>query len=133
VKNPMPKHPMTKAALNRALADIHPDPEVARELIGLGIYRVRIDGRLHNGVCGAWAKSRNRSCQRKALENGRCPNHGGMSTGPTTPGGEGALACRREGLIWMRWRLENGMPAQSWRERRAEARRPRLNSTKAEN
>jgi hypothetical protein len=26
-------------------------------------------------------------CQRKALQNGRCPNHGGKSTGPKTPEG----------------------------------------------
>lgn len=27
-------------------------------------------------------------CQAKAMTNGRCPNHGGLSTGPTTPGGK---------------------------------------------
>lgn len=27
-------------------------------------------------------------CQAKAMMNGRCPNHGGLSTGPTTPGGK---------------------------------------------
>ncbi len=33
--------------------------------------------------CGA--KTRRRTpCKRKALRNGRCPNHGGMSTGPRT-------------------------------------------------
>ncbi len=30
---------------------------------------------------------RGTACQRKALKNGRCPNHGGMSTGPRTPAG----------------------------------------------
>jgi phage terminase large subunit-like protein len=70
----MPKHPMTKAALRRALAEIDPDPETARELIRLGIYRVRPDGRLHNGKCGAYARSTGKPCQRKAHENGRCPH-----------------------------------------------------------
>ena len=27
-------------------------------------------------------------CKRKALENGRCPNHGGLSTGPKTKVGK---------------------------------------------
>jgi hypothetical protein len=51
------ERPMMKAALNRALAEIHPDPEIAPELTGLGIYRVRRDGRLQNGKCGAWEPS----------------------------------------------------------------------------
>lgn len=38
-------------------------------------------------VCGAWAKSRGRACQRPALSNGRCPNHGGRSSGPITARG----------------------------------------------
>ncbi len=36
--------------------------------------------------CGAKTR-RGTSCQRKALRNGRCRNHGGMSTGPRTPEG----------------------------------------------
>jgi len=40
----MPKHPLTKAALNRALAEIHPDPETARELLAMGIFRLRTRG-----------------------------------------------------------------------------------------
>jgi hypothetical protein len=34
--------------------------------------------------CGAFARSIGKPCQRKALANGRCRNHGGMSTGPKT-------------------------------------------------
>src|ERR1700687_19624 len=100
----MPKQmPVTKAALKRALAEIHPDPETARELIRLGIYRVRRDGRLHNGKCGAWARSTGKPCQRKAHENGRCPNHGGLSTGARTPQGiERIKAANRE--RWRKWR-----------------------------
>jgi hypothetical protein len=44
---------MTKAALKRALADIHPDPEIAREFLAMGIYRVR--ERLSGNRCGARA------------------------------------------------------------------------------
>ena len=40
--------------------------------------------------CGAYARSTGNPCQAKALTNGRCKNHGGMSTGPKTP--EGRLA-----------------------------------------
>ena len=40
--------------------------------------------------CGAYARSTGNPCQAKALINGRCKNHGGMSTGPKTL--EGLLA-----------------------------------------
>jgi len=38
--------------------------------------------------CGAFARSTGEPCNRKALANGRCRNHGGMSTGPKTAGGK---------------------------------------------
>jgi len=38
-------------------------------------------------VCGAHAKSTGKPCQAKAMANGRCRIHGGMSTGPRTPAG----------------------------------------------
>ncbi len=34
--------------------------------------------------CGAFARSTGQPCKAKALANGRCKNHGGMSTGPKT-------------------------------------------------
>jgi hypothetical protein len=37
--------------------------------------------------CGAYARSTGKPCQAKALTNGRCKNHGGLSTGPKTPEG----------------------------------------------
>ena len=42
--------------------------------------------------CGAYARSTGNPCQAKALTNGRCKNHGGMSTGPKTPEGRHAIA-----------------------------------------
>jgi len=42
--------------------------------------------------CGAYARSTGQPCQAKALTNGRCKNHGGMSTGPTTLEGRQAIA-----------------------------------------
>ena len=36
--------------------------------------------------CGAQTRQ-GRPCQRKKLANGRCRNHGGMSTGPRTAAG----------------------------------------------
>ena len=42
--------------------------------------------------CGAYARTTGNSCQAKALTNGRCKNHGGMSTGPKTPEGRQAIA-----------------------------------------
>ncbi len=37
--------------------------------------------------CGAYARSTGQPCQAKALANGRCRNHGGLSTGPRTEAG----------------------------------------------
>ena len=42
--------------------------------------------------CGAYARSTGQPCKAKALANGRCKNHGGMSTGPKTPEGRNAIA-----------------------------------------
>jgi len=42
--------------------------------------------------CGAYARSTGNPCRAKALANGRCKNHGGMSTGPKTPEGRQAIA-----------------------------------------
>jgi hypothetical protein len=38
-------------------------------------------------LCGAYARSTAQPCQAKALANGRCRNHGGLSTGPRTEAG----------------------------------------------
>jgi hypothetical protein len=42
--------------------------------------------------CGAHARSTGLPCQAKALANGRCKNHGGLSTGPRTVEGKKAIA-----------------------------------------
>jgi hypothetical protein len=42
--------------------------------------------------CGAYARSTGQPCQAKALKNGRCRNHGGLSTGPRTPEGRKAVS-----------------------------------------
>ncbi len=42
--------------------------------------------------CGAHARSTGLPCQAKALANGRCRNHGGLSTGPKTFAGRQAIA-----------------------------------------
>lgn len=115
---------LTKAALKRALAEIHPDPDTARELIRMGIYRVRRNGRLHNGKCEAHARTTGKPCQAPAMENGRCKLHGGKSTGIRTTGGRKRW-LNAVHASWKRWRLENGMPPLSWRERRAEGRNKR--------
>lgn len=43
--------------------------------------------------CGARARTTGSSCKAKALPNGRCKLHGGMSTGPKTPEGRQAIAA----------------------------------------
>ena len=119
----MPKHPLTKAALNRALAEIHPDPETARELLAMGIFRLRTRGghALHDR-CGAWARSAGRPCIAKAIRAGRCRHHGAGSTGPKSP--QGHARCRKGWeAYWKRWRVVHGKPPGSVRQRAAEARR----------
>ena len=43
-------------------------------------------------MCEAFARSTGQPCKAKAMFNGRCKNHGGMSTGPKTPEGRQAIA-----------------------------------------
>ena len=43
-------------------------------------------------TCEAYARSTGNPCQDKALTNGRCKNHGGLSTGPKTPEGRQVIA-----------------------------------------
>jgi len=38
--------------------------------------------------CGAFARSTGKPCRMKALANGRCRLHGGLSTGPKTSKGK---------------------------------------------
>lgn len=53
-------------------------------------------------LCGAKTR-RNTACIRKALANGRCPNHGGMSTGPKTEAGRQRIA-EAQRQRWATWR-----------------------------
>lgn len=47
-------------------------------------------------LCGAKNRQGN-PCKARALPNGRCRNHGGLSTGPRTPEGMAkALSCLRQ-------------------------------------
>jgi hypothetical protein len=48
---------------------------------------------LRNKPCGARTRA-GHPCQRKGLgKGGRCPNHGGMSTGPRTPEGRARISA----------------------------------------
>jgi hypothetical protein len=42
-------------------------------------------------ICAAYARSTGRPCQARSLANGRCMNHGGLSTGPRTAEGRAAV------------------------------------------
>jgi hypothetical protein len=42
--------------------------------------------------CEAYARTTGNPCKAKAMTNGRCKNHGGMSTGPKTPAGRQAIS-----------------------------------------
>lgn len=52
--------------------------------------------------CGAHARSTGAPCRAKALPNGRCKLHGGMSTGPKTLEGRQAIGAAT------RARMSNG-------------------------
>jgi transcriptional regulator with XRE-family HTH domain len=52
--------------------------------------------------CGARTRSGAR-CRRKGLDNGRCLNHGGLSSGPKTPAGRARIA-EAQRKRWAKWR-----------------------------
>ncbi len=43
--------------------------------------------------CGAYARWTGQPCKAKALTNGRCKNHGGLSTGPRTLEGRKSIGA----------------------------------------
>ena len=57
-------------------------------------------------TCGARTRA-GHACNRKTLPGERCRNHGGCSTGPTTPEGKLRIAAAQR-LRWARWRAEHG-------------------------
>lgn len=54
-------------------------------------------------TCGARTRLDGHPCKRKALINGRCPNHGGMSTGPKTAEGLARISAAQKAR-WQRIR-----------------------------
>ncbi len=63
--------------------------------------------------CGAYARSTGKLCQAGALRNGRCRNHGGLSTGPKSLEGRRAIAeaTRKRMLSGQRIRALEGFKA----------------------
>jgi hypothetical protein len=56
--------------------------------------------------CGAWARTRGRSCQARGLgQGGRCKFHGGESTGPRTVEGRQRIADAQRAR-WARYRFK---------------------------
>ena len=57
-----------------------------------------------NPATACAAKTRTgRACVRKAMANGRCPNHGGLSSGPRSDAGRQRIAEAQK-QRWERWR-----------------------------
>ena len=59
-------------------------------------------------ACAARTR-RGTACQRKALPNGRCPNHGGLSTGPRTEAGRQRISEAQQ-RRWAAWRSNHFAP-----------------------
>ena len=97
LKTSMAKQPLTKAALKRALAGIHPDPEIARELI---------DGHLSRPArrTAAQRQMRSMGAQRRPTLHPQGPREWSLSKPwfgkhrTADPRGQGSLAQSREGL-----------------------------------
>ena len=62
-----------------------------------------------SGPCGARTRT-GAPCRRTGLSNGRCPNHGGLSSGPRTPEGRARIAevQRRRWAAWRSHRDSGG-------------------------
>jgi hypothetical protein len=72
-------------------------------------------GRYHGAPCAAWARSVQRPCIRRPVlnadgrpKNGRCPSHGGLSTGAKTPEGKARQTAGR--LAYYAARRAAGLP-----------------------
>ena len=63
--------------------------------------------------CGAYARSTGKPCQASALRNGRCRNHGGLSTGPKSLEGRRSIAeaTRQRMLSGQRMKVLEGYRA----------------------
>lgn len=57
-----------------------------------------------NRKCGALTRRRT-GCIRPPLENGRCRNHGGLSTGPKSQDGRARIAAAQR-RRWAAWRRD---------------------------
>lgn len=58
--------------------------------------------RVERPRCGARTR-KGTPCQRQALKNGRCPNHGGLSTGPNSSDGRARIAAAQRAR-WQAYR-----------------------------
>jgi len=70
----------------------------------------RLANAARNKLCGAKTRA-GTTCARKSCKNGRCPNHGGMSTGPRTKGGKRRISWAQT-QRWARWRAERAVQAE---------------------
>ena len=68
-------------------------------------------------ICGAWSRSRNRSCRGRALANGRCKNHGGLVRVVLRSPQGVERAAQAVRALYADWRAELGLPP-GWRYRK---------------
>lgn len=91
----------TRAPVLHGVIRAHAPHGVKRPTTGKGISK---PGRVGRRRCEARTRP-GTPCKRKALPNGRCPNHGGLSTGAKTVVGRERIAAAQRAR-WARWKLD---------------------------
>jgi hypothetical protein len=82
------------------------DPAVASGVHGV-LHEAQVTSYHRRGsTCSAQTRA-GHACKRRPLANGRCTNHGGLSTGPKTADGRARIA-EAQRLRWAQWRNVHG-------------------------
>lgn len=109
MRQPKTEQSVVWAAKAEYFARLGADPEDVEAMASLArVYREMEDDAIREKRkepvhrCGARTR-KGTPCIRKARANGRCPNHGGMSTGPKTEEGKRRIA-EAQRARWAKWR-----------------------------
>jgi hypothetical protein len=82
------------------------------ETVAARTCKTRVTNRHPRAGCACSAMTRRGTpCARTALANGRCANHGGLSSGPKTAAGRARIA-KAQRKRWAKWRAEREVSVQ---------------------